>query len=125
MSRLPIEPDFLERNRDGGSDEVNRPGGAETRFDHRLMLRIRCSAITSDAGLLPDRELVDGVGFGAAERWSLTSLRGKLIKDRRQIVSQGPATSPSRWPRALLVARFVYSAVPAEYPLDTNGADAT
>ena len=46
-------------------------------FDARLKLQFRCAAITSDAGLK------------AAEPWSLTSLREKLIKIGAKVVSHG------------------------------------
>ena len=60
--------------------EANR-GALRLDFDRRLLLQFRGSAITSDAGLLPYRELDDAVGLTDTAANTLADARtGKNIR---------------------------------------------
>ena len=62
------------------TDEAQR-GALRLDFDRRLLLQFRASAITSDAGLLPYRELDDAVGLTDTAANTLADARtGKNIR---------------------------------------------
>src|SRR5271166_2685525 len=65
-------------------------------FDRRLMLQFRGSVITSDAGMLPYRELDDAVGLTDTGAETLADARTGKITGWVQLASAYSRNSPTR-----------------------------
>ena len=65
-------------------------------FDRRLMLQFRGSVVTSDAGLLPYRELDDAFGLSAMAREALADARtGKNCRHALAVYSDNQSSAAS------------------------------